>query len=312
MKRLAIITTHPIQYNAPLFKLLHQRGNIEIKVFYTWGEEVLQKKFDPGFGKIIQWDIPLLEGYEFEFVKNISTQPGSHHFKGIDNPALIKEIEEWNADAILIFGWNFRSHLKALRFFHQKMPVIFRGDSTLLDNEEAIVFLFAGKLEHKKNPGLLLHVFTKMNDPEAHLIVVGNGELEEILKSEYKANQKIHFIPFQNQTQMPGLYSACDVFVLPSQGPGETWGLSVNEAMACGKAVLVSNKCGCATNLVKNGINGYVFESGNSQQLVDKIKLLAKDKNIIDKMGQQSLEMIKEWNFENAATSIENVMADIQ
>ena len=53
MKKLAIITTHPIQYNAPLFAMLHQQGDINLKVFYTWGETVLQKKYDPGFDKTI-------------------------------------------------------------------------------------------------------------------------------------------------------------------------------------------------------------------------------------------------------------------
>jgi hypothetical protein len=51
-KNLAIIITHPIQYYAPVFQLLAKRCNL--KVFYTWGEEVLKDKFDPGFGKIIE------------------------------------------------------------------------------------------------------------------------------------------------------------------------------------------------------------------------------------------------------------------
>ena len=132
-KRVAIITTHPIQYNAPLFELLTQRGVIEIKVFYTWGKSVLENKFDPGFGKIINWDIDLLKGYNYAFIHNVSTKPGSHHFNGIDNPTLIKEIETWTADAILVYGWSFKSHLKCLRYFKGKLPVFFRGDSTLLD-----------------------------------------------------------------------------------------------------------------------------------------------------------------------------------
>ena len=115
IKRLAIITTHPIQYNAPLFKLIQERGNIQVKVFYTWGEAVLKNKFDPGFGQHISWDIPLLDGYDYSFEKNISTNPGSHHFKGIDNPDLIGNITAWNADAVLVYGWCFKSHLKAIR-----------------------------------------------------------------------------------------------------------------------------------------------------------------------------------------------------
>jgi hypothetical protein len=110
--KLAIVTTHPIQYNAPVFRLLSVRNNINTKVFYTWGKGVLKDKFDPGFGKIISWDLPLLDDYQYTFVDNISKKPGSHHFNGIVNPTLNYEIEKWGADAILIFGWNFNSHLK--------------------------------------------------------------------------------------------------------------------------------------------------------------------------------------------------------
>ena len=116
-KKLAIITTHPIQYNAPLFKLLTEKNQISIKVFYTWGEDSIKQKFDPGFQRNIEWDIPLLEGYDYAMVENVSKNPGSHHYKGIINPTLNKEIEEWGADAILIYGWNFNSHLKCLQFF---------------------------------------------------------------------------------------------------------------------------------------------------------------------------------------------------
>src|ERR1700733_6900174 len=135
MKRLAIVTTHPIQYNAPLFALLTRRNNIDVKVFYTWGQSKDGEKFDPGFGKKTNWDIPLLEGYHYSFVENISGSPGSHHFYGIDNPSLIGDIETWKPDAILVFGWSFKSHLRCLRFFHKKIPVLFRGDSTLLDEK---------------------------------------------------------------------------------------------------------------------------------------------------------------------------------
>ena len=95
MKRLAIITTHPIQYNAPFFKLLAERKTIEIKVFYTWSQSKESVKYDPGFGKNIEWDIPLLEGYNYSFVKNIASNPGSDHFNGIQNPTLLSEIKNW-------------------------------------------------------------------------------------------------------------------------------------------------------------------------------------------------------------------------
>ena len=68
--KLAIVTTHPIQYNAPWFGLLAEQPGVNIMVFYTWEQVNVNTKFDPGFGRIISWDIPLLDGYDYTFVKN--------------------------------------------------------------------------------------------------------------------------------------------------------------------------------------------------------------------------------------------------
>ena len=75
--RLAIINTHPIQYYAPVFKLLHQQPNISVKVFYTYGENSANK-YDPGFNRNINWDIPLLDGYPYEYIKNSAKDAGTH------------------------------------------------------------------------------------------------------------------------------------------------------------------------------------------------------------------------------------------
>ncbi len=386
MKRLAIITTHPIQYNAPWFKLLSQRKNIHIKVFYTWGQIENTAKFDPGFGKEISWDIPLLEGYEYTFVTNTSKDPGSHHFNGIINPSLVDDIESWNADAILIFGWSFKSHLKVLRYFKGKKTNIFRGDSNLLDestnfspkkllrkiflkwvysyvdsalfvgslnkayylkyglnekqlsfaphavdnnrfgkevevnekisyfnNNDATVFLFTGKFEPKKDPLLLLKCFISMNNTKTRLLFVGNGILENELKEivslqSFALQERIQFLPFQNQIVMPAIYRIADVVVLPSQGPSETWGLSINEAMASSRAVLVSDKCGCAIDLVKDDFNGFIFKHNNKDDLMEKMKNLSSNKNRLSVMGNNSLRIINDWNYDNICTPIESIL----
>lgn len=384
MKRLAIITTHPIQYNAPLFKLLSSRGKIGIKVFYTWGEQVTKEKFDPGFGKNIQWDIPLLEGYDYKFMSNIAAVPGSHHFRGIDNPSLIDSVKNWKADAVLVYGWNFKSHLKTLRYFHGKIPVYFRGDSNLIDSvsawkkslrmfflkwvyryvdkvlyvgtnnkkyfeslgftesklifaphavenerfmpnknnilaanklrdklcirKEHKVFLFAGKLEPKKNCRHLIEVFKEIGHLDSHLLIVGNGVLKQELESSAAAFENIHFMDFQNQRMMPVVYSMADVFVLPSRGPGETWGLSINEAMASGKPVLVSDICGAAIDLVKEGTNGYVFHSGDSKDLNNKMQKFLQPEADLQKMGQASIDIIANWNYERDCQAIESLL----
>ncbi len=383
MKKLGIVTTHPIQYNAPLFKLLNARGVIKVKVFYTWGQKVMEEKFDPGFGKTIQWDVPLLGGYEYEFVDNISKDPGSHHFKGIDNPGLVDLIKKWKPDALLVYGWSFKSHLKLLWYFKGKIPLLFRGDSSLLqvqnrmkvllrkiflkwvyshidkalfvgtnnkayyknfglqesqlifaphaiDNEafygkasaaketankwrnslgiekEGIVFLYAGKLDKNKNTDLLAEAFTKIEKQNCYLLMVGNGSMEVILKEKYKNNSNIRFLPFQNQSQMPVIYSIADVFVLPSLS--ETWGLGINEAMACSKAVLVSDACGAAIDLVKESKNGFTFRSDNLQDLKEKMTLLSNDQKVLAEMGKESFKIISHWSFEKDCIAIESLL----
>lgn len=380
MKKLAIITTHPIQYNAPWFQLLAKRKKIEIKVYYTWSQVEDEEKFDPGFGKVVEWDIPLLDGYEYTFVKNISKNPGSKNYKGINNPTLIQEVNDWKPDAVLIFGWKFKSHLKALKYYHNKIPVLFRGDSNLLDQPKGIkgrirdrilknvyknvdhalcvgsenkrfykkmgllesqlafaphavdnyrfnraacdndfrkelgipsedmIFLFAGKLEKKKNPELLANTFLRLNPKNCHLLFVGNGPLENILKEKF-IHPRIHFMDFQNQQLMPSVYKMADVFVLPSQGPGETWGLAVNEAMACGKPVLVSDKCGCAPDLVEDGVTGYVFKSNDEEDLTSKIACMIDQKDVLKKMGKSAFERIQGWSFEKIAEAVEEVVS---
>jgi glycosyltransferase involved in cell wall biosynthesis len=381
LKRLAIITTHPIQYNAPMFQLLAKRGNVQVRVFYTWGEAAMQDKYDPGFKKVIQWDIPLLDGYDFEWVHNASKDPGSHHFTGIVNPDLEKRVLQFNPDAVLVYGWSFQSHLKLMRSLKGKVKIIFRGDSTLLDqqhwlkklvrsaslkwiykhvdialftgkenkkyfiahglkesqlcfaphaidnsrfnfdeihykkskelrielgiSDEDFVFLFAGKFESKKAPLLLKAAFSKLNADRIHLVFVGNGSLENQLKNEH--NRSIHFLPFQNQHIMPAIYQMCDVFVLPSMGPGETWGLAVNEAMAAGKAILVSDKCGCAADLVFNGRNGYRFKSEDECELKSRMQLILVPKKA-KAMGLQSRCIIEQYSFKALCESIEAVV----
>ncbi|MNT42804.1 UDP-D-galactose:(glucosyl)lipopolysaccharide-1,6-D-galactosyltransferase [compost metagenome] len=105
---------------------------------------------------------------------------------------------------------------------------------------------------------------------------------------------------------MPVVYQACDLFCLPSQGPGETWGLAVNEAMAAGKAVLVSDKVGCAADLVKPMINGAIFKSGDLADLKQKLKTLTENKTKLAQMGLASHQIIQDWSFEKQVKAIVN------
>ena len=96
---------------------------------------------------------------------------------------------------------------------------------------DAIVFLFVGKLEPIKQPIELAESFASL-DATAHLIFVGSGVLEIELKERFDSNPNIHFVGFQNQSIIPIWYRVGNVLCLPSKS--ETWGLAVNEALACG------------------------------------------------------------------------------
>jgi glycosyltransferase involved in cell wall biosynthesis len=71
----------------------------------------------------------------------------------------------------------------------------------------------------------------------------------------------VRFLPFANQSEMPSRYLLADLFVLPSKGDFETWGLAVNEAMHMGVPCLVSDRVGCQRDLVTQGETGWVFDA---------------------------------------------------
>jgi glycosyltransferase involved in cell wall biosynthesis len=137
-------------------------------------------------------------------------------------------------------------------------------------------------------------------------VIVGNGILEKELKESF-GNGNIHFLDFQNQAEMPVVYRMGDVFVLPSAGPGETWGLSVNEAMASSRPVIVSDKCGCAVDLVQNGKNGYTFVSNDDTDLLNRMKLMM-DKEKLKRMGEYSKHIIEDWTIQKVCCQIENIV----
>lgn len=129
MKKLAIITSHPIQYYAPWFRYLAKEADFTVKVFYLWDFGVTQQ-VDVGFQQSLQWDIPLLTGYDYEFVSNISPNPGTHHFWGLQNPSLISQVRAYKPDAVLLMSYNYASlYSFLLNWDAHQVPLLFRGDS---------------------------------------------------------------------------------------------------------------------------------------------------------------------------------------
>lgn len=383
--KLAFIVSHPIQYYVPLYQRLATRSDITIKVFFTWhaGEAAVR---DRGFGIPVAWDVPLTQGYEFELVPNRSSDPGTHHFRGLRNPSLVRRVMAWQPDIVHITGWAWQSHLISLRAFAGRgIPRLFRGDSHLLDEtrrnfrwwltrvllrqiykwptaflvvgganrayyqafgvaadrlfpcphsidvtrfaepaalldqqarewrrqlgiaEERCVLVYAGKFERKKRP---LHLMRAVRDLDVVLVMVGSGELEADVRAlAAQVPHRFVVLPFQNQSRMPLVYRLGDLFVLPS-AYNETWGLAVNEAMACGRAVLVSNRVGCAQDLVDTA-TGRVFLCEDQASLPRALAVLVRDRSRLAAMGRAAASRAKTFDIAASEDAVMKAVGSI-
>jgi glycosyltransferase involved in cell wall biosynthesis len=142
---------------------------------------------------------------------------------------------------------------------------------------DTVVALFVGKFMPVKRPLDLIRALSvvysqqKSSSNQRQVAVfVGSGDLEDELRAEAnRLSVDAYFCGFKNQGQLPSYYSAADVLVMPSES--ETWGLVVNEAMACGIPVIVSDAVGCGPDLIENGRTGFIFPMGDIGELAVKI-----------------------------------------
>jgi glycosyltransferase involved in cell wall biosynthesis len=143
------------------------------------------------------------------------------------------------------------------------------------------IILYSGKYIDKKRPLDILQAFIQLNKPGCWLVMVGDGALRPNMEALIKQHSVSNVIltGFVNQSLIPAYYAVSDVFVMCSE-VGETWGLSVNEAMNFNLPVIVSSLTGCANDLVKDGVNGYVFETGNVNDLADKLEQVLYQKKL--------------------------------
>lgn len=372
--RLAVIASHPIQYQVPLFRALAAHPQINLTVLFCsdWG---LKAFHDKGFGHQVKWDIPLLGGYRSELLVNVSPTPNPSRFFGLINPAVAHRLRKGKFDAVWVHGWaRFTDWLAMFTAFAAGIPVILRAETTSLpymppwkaaikravlsqlfkrisrflaigryntefyetygvpkekiflvpyavDNdfflskaEELLpkrielkrklgissdlpVVLFSGKLLEVKRPMDLLMAFVAVSETaHAALVYVGDGPLRSKLEACVRESriQNVHFMGFQNQTELPQFYAIADVFVLPSGF--EPWGLVVNEAMCFGLPVIVSDQVGAGGDLVRERINGFVYPAGDVEILANRMRTVLSDTVMKYRMSEASRTMIKNWS----------------
>jgi glycosyltransferase involved in cell wall biosynthesis len=349
MKALCVVASHPIQYQAPIFRELAKVCDVTV---YFAHKDTPQDQAQEEFGVEFEWDLDLLRGYESRFLSNAAQRPGFSRFFGCDSPELEAVVREKNFDAVLVMGWNLRSYWQAVRACRRSgVPVMVRGDSTLtaprsfvkrfvkrlaypamfsifdrclyvgklnrqyfvhygvgperlflsphaVDNdwfsrscakldkkeqrrrygieEDAVVVLFAGKLVDRKRPLDILYAVEGLGE-DVHVVYAGSGEAGDgIDKVRRMLRVNCHLLGFRNQSEMPSVYSIADIVVLPSDG-FETWGLVVNEAMACGIPAVVSSEVGCVPDLIEPGVTGYTFPKGNIEALRETLRRMTDD-----------------------------------
>ena len=388
--RIAYLVTHPIQYQAPLLRLIAAQSDIDITVYFQ-SDMSLGSYEDPGFGRSVAWDVPLLDGYRSEFLPGL----GRHnriseqwpvnwgfrrrlrrsHFdvlwvhgyarwvnwaamlwakaRGIkvfvrDEATAFSAQRSWLrqsakgvfftalsaiSDAFLAIGSANRAYYLAQGvpservfsmpycvdnafFASQAMQALprreqFREELGLEPGRPII--LYASKFEPRKRPQDLLAAYEKLltmggRASRAYLLLVGDGVVRATLEvaAREKRLEGARFLGFRNQTDLPALYELCDVFVLPSTN--EPWGLVVNEAMAIGKPVVVSDAVGCAADLVIDGQNGFVFPAGQVEALAAALWNVLADPARAERMGNASRTIIASWSFQQDVDGLRSAL----
>lgn len=369
--RLSIVASHPVQYQAPLYRALAAAPKMEVLVHYAFLPDA--KAQGAGFGVPFSWDIPLLDGYRHEvFGADEARSPGGWIRSA---QSLLRSFRSFRPDAILCTGWHHPAMYAGLaaavlsgcpkllrceanilrprrlpaRLFHRSMLVLYdaflpigsanrayyrrfgvREDKLIdapyfIDNKrftemaggadraglrrrwgipaDAFCFLFSGKLEEKKHPLDIVEAMSGLAG--AHLLVAGSGELEKILRQRAAdLGVGCSFAGFLNQSEIPLAYAAADCLVLPSDA-GETWGLVVNESMACGRPAIVSDRVGCRQDLVQENITGLSFRFGDVPALARRMRELASDPERSQKMGAHARQRVfGSYSVEVAAAGV--------
>jgi len=380
--RLAILSTHPIQYHSGWFRGLAAHPDLQVHVYYCH-QATPQEQGRAGFGVEFEWDVPLLTGYPHSFLQNIANPPGHGRFAGFDTPEIGKIIRERHYDAVLVNGWHYKSAWQAIwAAWQSDVRVFVRGDSHLhfprsrpvrltkllayrrfvprfdaclaagewsreyfayygarpdriffvphvIDaeymasesqrfqamqseirrqwglREDSIVFLFVGKFTETKRPLDFVRAVYDASGNEGSVegLMVGDGPLrgacEDFVRSHHAP---VSFAGFLNQSQIVRAYASGDVLVLPSVG--ETWGMVVNEAMACRRPCLVSDLVGCGPDLVLPEKTGIVFPHGNVPALAASMVKVARNPAHIAVMGRNAHDRLRSYSVGAAVEGV--------
>ena len=139
-----------------------------------------------------------------------------------------------------------------------------------------------------------------MSFDDIHYYIVGGEEekLRMLLPKCTEIPANVHILPFMPKEELFQYYRAADAFVLPTRE--DIWGLVVNEAMANALPVITTDKCNAGLELVKEGVNGFIIETENSEALLKALRECLKD-DVSSSMAEAALKTIEKYTHENRA-----------
>jgi len=169
------------------------------------------------------------------------------------------------------------------------------------------VVLFAGKFSAAKQPVALLQAFLSVSTAADALVFVGDGAEKDRLTAlaATRPDRCVRFLPFANQSEMPARYRLADIFVLPSRGHYETWGLAVNEAMHLGVPCLVTDLVGCQRDLVQPGETGWVFAAEDPAALAATLSAaLRASPEELGRLGRNALATVGRYTYQQTSDGL--------
>ncbi len=180
---LAILTTHPIQYQVPIWRGLAARGDVPFKVYYL-SDQGLRARFDPGFGRALAWDIDLLSGYPHEF---IDAHTGQHQdrFTWLRlKPGFGARLRAEGVTVLWINGWQVLAYWQAVREARRHgIAVWLRGESNLRSNR--------GGLKQSLKWLLLRRLLDRVD----RFLTIGSANRAFYLRLGYRAD-RMHSAPY--------------------------------------------------------------------------------------------------------------------
>lgn len=176
-----------------------------------------------------------------------------------------------------------------------------------IDKSDKLTMIFVGQINRRKGLHHLLRCVRELRD-KVDVVLVGGINLALDLYKEYKDDKNITFAGFVDRDQLKAYYTHADVFVLPSLSEGMS--LAGLEAMALGMPILCSDHSGI-NDLVEEGKNGYVFETGNLDDLKKKICWFVDNKEKCIPMGRRSREIALEHTWERYYSNFSAIINDI-